>query len=53
MVLTCVECYSVHFNVRWNDTEHIWQVVCEGCGTVYQLTPTGVCELWMRGIDQN
>ncbi len=48
-VFTCPECGSVHFNLRWareapDTAKHLWNVCCEGCGTVYDLNPNGTAE---------
>lgn len=41
----CVECESVHFNVKWSVFQHLWQICCEGCGCIHQLIPTGSIQL--------
>jgi len=53
MVQICPECNSVHFNVRWSNVPYIWLIVCEGCGTVYELAPTGMMVLRMRGVQES
>jgi hypothetical protein len=32
---------------------HVWLVCCEGYGAIYNLIPTGMAELRMKGIDQS
>jgi hypothetical protein len=49
-VLTCPECDSVHFNVRWGWESRdiaatLWQICCEGCGAIYNLLPDKQIEL--------
>jgi hypothetical protein len=51
MHFRCVDCESPHFLVQWNDTRHLWQCCCEGCGNIYNLLPSGTAEQPIMGVD--
>jgi len=44
----CPSCESVHFNVRWSIRFFIWQICCEGCGSVYDLIASGTAQVHSR-----
>lgn len=51
MITVCIDCESPHFNVRWNDETHLWNMACEGCGCVYELLPSGTVQSVSKGIE--
>lgn len=55
IVFLCVNCGSVHFNVKWSHEAHpwriegpMWRIACEGCGTIYNLNPLGFAEVFKQ-----